>query len=106
MHEVIIADTIQQGREVLAESQPENDTDSLKACLDDLEKRWNALVETTNERQEHIDEVAPPAQNYSEALENISPGLAEIEEIVSECGEVFCEKHALARERDLLKVLS
>lgn len=104
MHEVIIDDTIRQGKEILAGSQPGDYTDNLKTSLYDLENRWNSVVEKTNERQQQLDEVAPPAQNYSEAMENFIPALSEMEDIVGDCGEVLCEKHALGRERDLLKV--
>ena len=104
MHEVIFDDIIRQGKEILAKSEPGNYADTLKEGLQDLETRWSSIVESTNERQEQLDMVAPPAQNYSESMESFTPALIEMEEIMSDYGEVFAEKHALVRERALLKV--
>ena len=104
IHEVIFDDTIRQGKELLGKSELGNYADTLKTALENLQKRWDSLVERTNERQEQLDEVAPPAQTYTEDMENFTPALTEMEEIVSDCGEVFCEKHALVRERAFLKV--
>lgn len=102
MHAVIIDNTISQGKAIVAESETE---ESLQESLDDLEKSWSNLLKRTNERQEQIDEVYVPSQNYSEATEDFLPALTEMEDIVGGCEDVKCEKHSLERERDLLKVM-
>jgi chemotaxis regulatin CheY-phosphate phosphatase CheZ len=104
MHEIIFDDTIRQGKDLLSKSEPGPYKDTLKSDLKDLETRWDDVLQKTNDRQEQLDEVTPPAQEYTEAMENFTPALVEMEEIVSECDEVLCQKHALERERALIKV--
>lgn len=106
MHEVIFDDTIRQGKDILAKSEPGDYKDTLKENIDELESRWEDVLQRTNERQEQLDDVIPPAQEYAEGIEMFMPSLVEMEEIISECGDVLCQKHALERERALIKVRS
>ena len=105
MHEVIFDDTLRQGKEILEKAEPGTYKDTLSDTLHDVELRWNEVVQRATERQDQLEEVTPPAQEYSETVENFVPSLIEMEEIVSDCNEVLCEKHSLVRERALIKVL-
>ena len=76
----------------------------LEVKLRDLNERWDNVNSKTTVREEQLDELIPLAQKYEETMKEILPQLDEIEQIVKDCEKVPCERHALVREQELIKV--
>ena len=103
--EIVFSELLKLGREVLEKTEPGPNRNTLQKDLDDLEKRWNDVYFATVEREEQLDEIVPLAQKYSESVSDFLSWLVEIEQMVEDCHvRLLCEKHALTREKTLVKV--
>lgn len=103
--EVIYAELIKHGREVLGKTEPGPNREALQNDLSDLESRWAQVYNNTVDREEKLEEVVPLAQKYSEAVTDLKPWLEETEQMVADCqATIVCEKHALSREQTFVKV--
>ena len=104
LQEVIFDEVLRLGHEVLEKMDPGLKRESLETTLRDLRTRWDDVYSKTTERQSQLDEITPLAQKYEDASKEFLPWLHESEIMVSECHLVICEKHALSREQQLVKV--
>ena len=105
LQEVIFDELFRHGREILEKMDEGPKRDELAASLGEVRRRWDEVYDKTVERQRQLDEVAPLSQKFDEASEEFLPWLAESESMVSESRVVVCDKHALTREQQLIKVL-
>lgn len=106
LQEVVFEEILNFGREVLDKTEPGLTRDQLENKLNDLSERWDVVSGKTTEREEQLDELIPLAQKYEDSIQEILPQMNEIEQIVSDCEKVPCERHVLVREQELIKVLS
>ena len=92
---------MRSGDNLLESTEPGAEKDELAKKLDDTKQRWEDVKAKAKDHSDRVNTAVPEAAKYKEAVESLSPWLAEAEEKVASLETILTDEDAL-KEREVL----
>lgn len=97
---------LQNGKNILDETEPGPEKDAVQGRLDDLTDNWNDVKQKSAKRASDIDQLYPVCQDHFDGYVTFSLYLTDAEKRQQAFEPVPCDKDELERQKKELEVLT